>query len=96
VVWGLGFITIFSFNRWKDVTFFGLTPFEVIDYLTSNIMLPLGGLAIAVFAGWLMKQSHTEQELAMPQVQYDVWRVLIRYVAPAGVFLIFLHVLGVL
>lgn len=96
VVWGLGIITIFSFNRWSDVKFFGLTPFELIDALTANIMLPLGGLAIAVFAGWYMKPAHTEQELAMPQLQYDVWRVLIRYVAPAGVFLIFLHVLGVL
>jgi neurotransmitter:Na+ symporter, NSS family len=96
LVWLLGMTTIFSFNRWSGFKVFDLTVFELIDYLTSNVMLPLGGLAIAVFAGWLMKQSHTEQELAMPTEQYAVWRVLIRYVAPLGVFLIFLHVLGVL
>jgi neurotransmitter:Na+ symporter, NSS family len=43
-----------------------------------------------------MKQQHTEQELALPAGQYAVWKMLISYVAPAGVFLIFLHVVGVL
>ncbi|MDD1611081.1 MAG: sodium-dependent transporter [Methylococcaceae bacterium] len=96
VAWALGFVTVFSFNRWADIRFFGHTLFELIDGLTANIMLPLGGLAIAVFAGWVMKQQHTEQELALPTQQYALWKVLISYVAPAGVFLIFLHVVGVL
>jgi NSS family neurotransmitter:Na+ symporter len=96
LAWVLGFITVFSFNRWADIHFFGRTLFELIDSLTANIMLPAGGLAIAIFAGWVMKQQHTEQELALPTMQYKLWKVLISYVAPAGVFLIFLHVLGVL
>lgn len=96
VAWILGFVTVFSFNRWADIHFFGQTLFELIDALTANIMLPMGGLAIAVFAGWIMKKEHTEQELALPAEQYKVWKVLISYVAPAGVFLIFLHVVGVL
>jgi NSS family neurotransmitter:Na+ symporter len=96
VAWLLGFVTVFSFNRWADIHFFGHTLFELIDALTANIMLPLGGLAIAVFAGWIMKQQHTQEELALPTEQYGVWKVLISYVAPAGVFLIFLHVVGVL
>lgn len=96
VAWALGFMTVFSFNRWADITFFGQTLFELIDSLTANIMLPMGGLAIAVFTGWIMKQQHTAQELALPAEQYTVWKVLISYIAPAGVFLIFLHVIGVL
>lgn len=94
--WVLGFVTVFSFNRWADIHIFGHTLFEFIDGLTANIMLPAGGLAIAVFAGWMMKQQHTEQELALPDSQYVIWKALISYVAPAGVFLIFLHVVGVL
>jgi NSS family neurotransmitter:Na+ symporter len=96
VAWLFGFITIFSFNRWSDIKFFGQTLFELVDSVTANIMLPAGGLAIAIFAGWMMKQQHTEQELALPSTQYKLWKMLISYVAPAGVFLIFLHVLGVL
>jgi NSS family neurotransmitter:Na+ symporter len=96
VAWVLGFITVFSFNRWADIHVFGYTLFELIDALTANIMLPAGGLAIAIFAGWMMKQQHTVQELALPDSQYVIWKALISYVAPAGVFLIFLHVVGVL
>ncbi len=97
VTWVLGFGTIFSFNLWSDVKFFGLTFFEVLDYLTANIMLPIGGLAIAVFAGWMMKQQHSRQELDMPDPQhYQIWLFLIKYIAPAAVFLVFLHVMGAL
>jgi NSS family neurotransmitter:Na+ symporter len=96
VVWVLGFVTVFSFNRWADIHIFGQTLFEFIDGLTANIMLPAGGVAIAVFAGWVMKQQHTEQELALPTEQYAIWQFLIKYIAPLGVFLIFLHVVGVL
>jgi len=96
VAWLFGFITIFSFNRWAEIKFFGQTMFQLIDSVTANIMLPAGGFAIAIFAGWVMKQQHTEQELALPTEQYAVWKMLISYVAPAGLFLIFLHVIGVL
>lgn len=94
--WILGIGVVFSFNIWADLKIFGKNLFELLDYLTSNVMLPLGGLAIAVFAGWLMKVEHTEQELEMPAEGFQAWQFLIKYVAPAAVFLVFLHVLGVL
>jgi len=69
----------------------------LLDYLTANLMLPIGGFCIAVFAGWIMRQQHTEQELGMPTpLGYQIWRILVRYVSPAAVFLVFLHVVGVL
>ena len=95
--WFLGLGTVFSFNIWKNVVFFDKNIFQLLDYLTANIMLPIGGFAIAVFAGYIMKREHTESELQMPCTQsYDVWRILVRYVAPASIFLVFLHVVGVL
>jgi NSS family neurotransmitter:Na+ symporter len=94
--WLLGFATVFSFNVWSNVQFFERSLFDCIDYLTANIMLPVGGFATAVFAGWMMWQQHTEEELALPTTAYRVWRVLIRYVAPAAIFFVFLHVVGVL
>jgi NSS family neurotransmitter:Na+ symporter len=93
----LGFGTIFSFNAWSSVKFFDRTIFQLLDYLTANLMLPIGGFCIAVFAGWIMKQQHTEHELDMPNpLSYKVWQVLICYVSPSAVFLVFLHVVGVL
>ncbi len=97
VTWLLGFGTIFSFNIWSDFKIFDRTIFQLLDYLTANLMLPIGGFCIAVFAGWIMKQHHTEHELAMPNAfSYQVWQFLICYVSPAAVFLVFLHVVGVL
>lgn len=97
VAWLLGFGTIFSFNVWSEFKIFDRTIFQLLDYLTANLMLPIGGFFIAVFAGWIMLQQHSEQELQMPDAQsYQVWRFLVRYVSPAAVFFIFLHVVGVL
>ncbi|MDO9105899.1 MAG: sodium-dependent transporter [Methylovulum sp.] len=96
VTWLLGFVTIFSFNVWADFKIFGLTLFDLLDYVTANLMLPIGGLAIAVFAGWKMKRQHSEQELGLPNPHYQIWQFLIKYIAPAAVFLVFLDVVGVL
>jgi NSS family neurotransmitter:Na+ symporter len=97
VTWLLGLGTIFSFNVWSEVKFFDRTIFQLLDYLTANLMLPIGGFCIAVFAGWIMKRQHTEHELDMPDaLSYQVWRFLICYVSPSAVFLVFLHVIGVL
>ena len=94
--WLLGIGVVFSFNIWSDVKVFDKNLFEILDYLTANLMLPLGGLAIAVFAGWAIKQQHAEQELEIPAQGFQAWHFLIKYVAPAAVFLVFLHVMGVL
>jgi len=95
--WLLGIATIFSFNIWSNFKIFDRTLFQLLDYLTANLMLPIGGFCIAVFAGWIMKQQHSEQELNMPNAQaYQIWLILVRYVAPSAVFLVFLHVVGVL
>ncbi|MEQ1740376.1 MAG: sodium-dependent transporter [Methyloglobulus sp.] len=97
VAWILGFGTIFSFNVWANVKLFERTFFELVDYLTANLMLPIGGFCIAVFAGWIMKQEHSKQELDCPDnLSYQIWRFLVCYIAPAAVFLVFLNVVGVL
>lgn len=97
VTWLLGFGVVFSFNVWSELKIFDRTLFQLLDYLTANLMLPIGGFCIAVFAGWIMKQQHTEQELNMPNpLGYQLWKILISYVSPAAVFLVFLHVVGVL
>ena len=96
VTWLLGLGTVFSFNVWSNVKLFDRTIFQLLDYLTANLMLPIGGFCIAVFAGWIMKRQHSEQELSMPnEVDYLRWKILICYVAPSAVFFVFLHVIGI-
>jgi NSS family neurotransmitter:Na+ symporter len=94
--WVLGIGVVFSFNIWSDLKLFDKNLFELLDYLTANLMLPLGGLAIAIFAGWIMQAKDSEQELEIPTQGFQVWQFLIKFVSPAAVFIVFLHVLGVI
>ena len=96
LTWLLGLGTVFSFNNWSDVTFFGATIFESLDFLTANLMLPLGGFFIALFAGRVMLNKDSKEELDLGDDRlFDLWKFLVSYVAPAAVFIVFLHVLGV-
>lgn len=90
-VWTIGLLTVFSFNIGQTWTLFGKTAFDLLDFLTANIMLPLGGLFIAIFAGWFMKQSSTMEELAIQQpIFYHGWRILIRFITPTAIVIVFL------
>ena len=103
VTWLLGIVTVMSFNKWAfEFTFAGQKKteglFDMLDILTANIMLPLGGLLIAIFAGWQMAKTSTTDELAMnaADVSYKLWRFLVRYVTPVAVIIIMLKALGLL
>ena len=52
-------------------------------------MLPLGGLRTALFAGWILAKEASRDELRMGS-SYGIWRVLIRYVAPVGIAVVFI------
>jgi len=95
--WALGLGTVFSFNVWADATLFGKNFFELVDVLTAQIMLPVGGVLIAVFAGWVMRKKSSEAELDLADPRhYNAWRILVRYAAPVGVALVFLDAMGLL
>ena len=90
--WFLGIGTVLSFNLWSEATLWGNTFFDVLDFLVSDIMLPLGGLLIAIFAGWVMKETRIRKELSMRKFSvYMVWRALVRIFAPAAVLAIFIN-----
>ena len=100
IAWFLGLFTVLSFNHWKfEFSFAGMVKengiFDIFDILTSNIMLPLGGVLVAIFASWLMSRASTVDELGLgDSITYKVWRFVVRYIAPLGVIIIFLHAMG--
>ncbi len=102
VAWLLGIVTIMSFSDWAfTFDFAGEAKtggvFDLLDILTANFMLPLGGLAMALFAGWFMSRESTRDELAMGQgLTYRLWRVMIRYIAPLAVVLVFFNAIGLM
>lgn len=97
VIWIIGIGTVLSFSAWSGKTLFGKTFFDLVDFLTSNIMLPLGGFLMVVFAAWFMSEKACREELALSNgFAYRAWRLLTRYVAPVAVMLVFLNAVGVL
>jgi NSS family neurotransmitter:Na+ symporter len=97
ITWALGIGTVLSFNVWSEDKLFGKTFFDLLDYLTANIMLPLGGLFIAVFAAWVMRDADVREELAIVnRIGYRMWRFLVRYVTPVCVVIVFLNAIGVI
>jgi NSS family neurotransmitter:Na+ symporter len=102
--WLFGLLTVLSFNLWSEVkllsrfeVFRDSTIFDLLDYLTANIMLPLGGLLIAVFAAWKMSRASSMDELAMgDRFFYPLWRFLVRYITPIAVMIVFLKAIEII
>ena len=88
--WGLGIVALLSFNVWSDVLLFGFNTFDLLDQLTSKILLPLTGLGVIVFTAWCLDQRSVRTELALGDSGFSVWRIVTRYIAPAGVLVVFL------
>ena len=95
IIWLLGLGSIFSLNIASDMTWRGMTFFDLINYAASNVMLPLGALGIAVFVGYKLDRHIAEQELLSEgRALYYAWRFSIRYLAPVAIFIVFLNALG--
>ncbi|MEM1404468.1 MAG: sodium-dependent transporter [Pseudomonadota bacterium] len=87
-------LSILSYNLLDEMRIGGMNFNAVMDYFSNQILLPLGGLLIAVFAGWFMLREHSRDEfVGLSEGAYRLWYLLIRYVVPPALAIIF--VLGV-
>ncbi|HKK16564.1 MAG TPA: sodium-dependent transporter, partial [Gammaproteobacteria bacterium] len=95
--WILGVGSVLSFNVWQNYTLFGKTYFDIMDYVTSNILLPMGGLLLSIFATWMMSRKSSIEELQMGDgMAFRAWYFAVRYIAPVGVIIIFMHAVGII
>jgi neurotransmitter:Na+ symporter, NSS family len=93
--WLLGITVVMSFNDWGDIKIvFGLNIFETLDKLTSTILLPLGGLMMAIFAGYVMKTNHVQEELDLKDFGFSCWRMTNNIIAPIAILAVFLYLFG--
>ena len=84
------FVSVLSFSGWSNVQIAGMSLSTLLDFLPNQILLPLGGLLIAVFAGWVMTKEATAQELGLGEgAAYSLWRVLVRFPVPVAIATIF-------
>lgn len=91
--WFLGLGTLWSFYDGGEWQWHGKTFFELIDFVTADVMLPLGGILIAAFGGWVIKEKVSKEELDLGEY-HRYWQIGTRYIAPVAVALILLKALG--
>jgi len=83
LVWGIGIVTLLGFNVWSSVTLGGKDIQGAIEFIASDLMLPIGGLLISLYAGWVLDDKITRRELShLSDGLYTVWRWSVRVVAP--------------
>lgn len=88
--WSVGIIALLSFNVWVDVHIFNWGIFQLITDIPTNICLPIGAFAVAVFAGWRVKAADAQAGMGLGRVAFSLWRFLIRWVAPGAIASIFI------
>ena len=94
----LGVASSLSLGIWSEYTLFGLGCFDFLDFLTAKIMLPLGGLLVAVFVAWYLKRSVSYDEVTNYGLQkapyFPVYMFILKFIAPIAIALIFINELG--
>ena len=98
LTWLVGLLTVFSFNELAfEFEFAGLPKsagfFDAIDILTSIIMLPIGGILIAIFCGWIMPRAAIKEELELSGLIDRWWIASVCYVAPVGVSIVMIYLI---
>lgn len=92
-----GILSSLSLGAW-DAKFFSLSFFDLLDFVTAKLMLPLGGLLVCLFVGWYLKRSVSYEELTNYGLQkatyFPVYMFILRYFAPIAITLIFVNELG--
>lgn len=96
----VGVFCTLSFGAMEDVTLGGLTFFGIMDFTSSNILLPLGGLLIVVFVGWFLGSANVRDEVSnsgtLPVRLFHVFMFLLKFIAPVAIAIVFLNSIGLL
>ncbi len=94
-----GVLASLSFGIWKDVKIFNMGFFDLFDNVTSKVLMPLGGLMISIFSGWVLSKRKIREELSahgkFPTKYYNAYLFLVKYVTPVGISLVILNQLGI-
>ncbi len=77
IVWLIDVGALLAFNDWSDIYLLGARNiFDSLEYVTTNILLSLGGFGISVFAVWVVaKQNNTSKVLGISDSKYSIWRI---------------------
>ena len=89
IAWIIGLGSVFSFNIWAEEKIAGFNFFELIDFITANIMLPLSGLLVAILIGWKIQSKMVEDQLLSDSRRlFFTWQWAIKFISPLAVIIV--------
>lgn len=96
--WVLSLGNIASFNVWEKVTWWGKNYYQWNDYITANLMLPIGGLLLAIFAGWFVQKDQMANILGWQPngLAITAWQWSLRLLAPLAIAFILLQAVHII
>lgn len=96
----LGIFASLSLGIARDYTAFSLGMFDLLDFVTAKIMLPLGGLLISIFTGWYLDKRIVWEEVSnggrLKVGYFKLFIFILKYIAPVAISLIFVNELGLI
>ncbi|MDN9010677.1 sodium-dependent transporter [Brevibacillus laterosporus] len=96
----VGIPSALSFGIWSDITIFGKNIFDAVDFLSLNILMPLGALLISIFVSFKMEKKILEAEFFVGgnygKTLFTCWAFLLRFVAPVAIIIVFLNAVGII
>lgn len=87
--WIMGIGALLSFNVWSEVYLIkDWNIFSILTIIPLNLLLPLGGIGFALFAGWVIKPGQSQEIFHLNPLLFKAWRLVVRYIAPAAIAII--------
>ena len=104
LVFLFGIPSALSFNILADLTYNGKTFFDIVDFIASNVLLPVGGFFISIFVAWiwgfdkaLIELKHGAENIFKGRTWLvTTFKMFLKYVAPVMIFIVFLHSINLL
>jgi len=96
----VGVFATLSFGPLKNATLLGRTVFDWFDYLSANLLLPLGAILIVVFVGWYLGKKNVKDEITnqgeLRGRFINVFMMIVKFIAPIAITLVFIYGLGLI
>ncbi len=90
-----GSLCALSFGAAADWKIFGMTVFDLFNFTTANLLMPVCGIVFAIFAGWFMDKKLVRSQLTNDETlkvrTYKSIVFSLRYIAPLAILSIFLY-----
>jgi len=100
IYWIVGIAALLSYTKsWGEIFSIANKPiFDILEYTTDSILLPLGGLLIAIFVGYEIHKDRVKAHLQdeMGEKVFNIWRFSIRYIAPVALIFMMLNLMGII